>query len=113
MINMPGPNQTFSRKLRDFQRNGAKPAKAASSVTADLSSTTTPNPFGSSAQFTEVGYLDQLNQLVPPMVIVAQFFPTVAEIAANGITIEAWFKAESSGALVSVPMATPNGFSMG
>lgn len=67
---------------------------------------TNPNPFGSSVQFSAVTYLDQLNQLAPPTIFVPNFFPSVTDIASNGITIELWFKAipGSSGNLVSVQM---------
>src|SRR5882762_1832317 len=68
---------------------------------------TNPNPFGSSAQFTAVAYPDQLNHLAPPAVSVSNFFPSVSDIASNGITIELWFKATSSGSLVSVQMNNP------
>ena len=65
---------------------------------------TTPNPFGNSAQFTEVGYLDQLNHVSPPAIVAPNFLPSPADVAGNGITIELWFKAESSGVLLGVPM---------
>lgn len=67
---------------------------------------TTPNPFGSSAQFTAIAYLDQVNLVAPPTISVSNFFPSVADVASSGITIELWFKATpgSCGSLVSVEM---------
>ncbi|HEX6285250.1 MAG TPA: LamG-like jellyroll fold domain-containing protein, partial [Pyrinomonadaceae bacterium] len=100
MSNPTTPNQTSSRKLRDFRRNV---------TTNALSSSASANPFGNSAEFLEVGYLDQINQLAPPTVNVANFLPATTEVATNGLTIELWFKAESSGILVGQQMGTTSG----
>jgi|GEM_PF-4009747 len=68
-----------------------------------------PNPFGNSVQFTPVAYLDQLNHVSPPSIGVGNFLPSAGEVSANGITIELWFKAQSSGMLVGVTMASAEG----
>ena len=65
---------------------------------------TTPNPFGNSLQFIEVAYVDQL-KVAPPSVPVSGFMPAPSTITADGLTLELWFKAESPGSLVSVPMS--------
>ena len=90
------PNQTFATKLRRFPRS--------TNIGGSISSSAIPNPFGNSAEFAEVAYSDQLNLVWPPTIPVAKFFPAVPDVAANGLTIEVWFKAESSGMLVSIPM---------
>ncbi len=100
MSNPTTPSQTFSRKLRTFQRQVNSTANA-------LSASATANPFGNSAAFLEVGYVDQINQLAPPTVNFVNFLPT--EIPTDGLTIELWFKAESSGILVGQPMSTTSG----
>ena len=97
MINPTHTNRTFSAKLRrpigNINQTNTPPSGA------------TPNPFGNSVQFTEVGYSDQLTHLSPPTVMVPNRFPAPAEVAGNGITIELWFKAVSSGSLVNLPMS--------
>lgn len=97
MTNPTNTNRTFSTRLPgptgDINTTNSLPAGA------------TPNPFGNSLQFVEVAYLDQLNQLPPPAVQVGAFMPAPTTISNDGLTVELWFKAESSGSLVSVPMS--------
>lgn len=69
-----------------------------------MTSPTNTNPFGNSLQFTEITYLDQL-KVTPPSLQVPAFTPAPAAVAEDGLTLELWFKAESPGALVSVPMS--------
>src|SRR5688572_12635265 len=102
MINATNPNQTFSKRLGAFRSN-------ADQITNTLSSTDIPNPFGNSVQFTEVAYLDQINHVSPPSFGVVNFLPPPNDVATNGLTIELWFKAESRGILVGLPMDTTSG----
>jgi hypothetical protein len=95
-------NRTFARRLRPFQRH-IDQTKAA------VSSTDIANPFGNSAQLTEVVYVDQINHVSPPNFSVVDFFPPPNDVATNGLTVELWFKAESSGILVGLPMDAPFG----
>ena len=104
MSNPTTPNQSFSRRLRAFQRQVNKTTKA-------LAANATTNPFGNSAGFLEVGYLDQINHVSPPTVNIVNFLPPETDVATNGLTIEFWFKAESSGILVGQPLATTSGSS--
>jgi hypothetical protein len=99
MSNPTNASRTFSTRLRRPVQN-VNPTSA-------LPVGAFPNPFGESVQFALVdSYLDQLNQVGPPTVIIPNRFPSVTDVAANGITIELWFKAESSGSLVNLPMGT-------
>src|SRR5678815_1845187 len=63
------------------------------------------NPFGNSLQFLEVGYVDQVNRVAPPFLSVPSFMPAPTTITEVGLTLELWFKAQTNGSLVSVPMS--------
>ena len=98
MAQQPYVNRTFATRLNHPLQNV--------SPTAPLPTGAFPNPFGNSVQFSQVAYEDQISQMPPPTVMVENRFPSVSEVAGNGITIELWFKAESSGSLVNLPMGT-------
>ena len=63
------------------------------------------NPFGNSLQFNQITYPDQLNSVAPPVLQISAFMPAPNTVTADGLTLELWFKASSSGSLVSVPMS--------
>lgn len=92
--------RSFSRKFRSTRID----TKNRLTSTGSFSTAATSNPFGDSAQFLEVAYLDQINHVPPPVISVQSFLPSSANVASEGLTIECWFLAESSGILVAQPM---------
>lgn len=98
MANSTYVNQTFSTRLSRPLQNV--------STTTPLPTGAFKNPFGNSVQFMEVAYEDQIAQMPPPTLMIPNRFPSAVEVAGNGITIEFWFKAESSGSIINLPMGT-------
>ncbi len=103
MTNSTYVNRVFSTRLSHPLQNV--------STTTPLPTGAFPNPFVNSVQFMEVAYDDQIAQMPPPTITIPNRFPSVSDVAGNGITIEFWFKAESSGSIINLPMginpATP------
>src|SRR6185369_2047306 len=87
------------------KRKESPMTNSTNTTTNTLPAGATPNPFGNSLQFNQVTYPDQLNQVAPPVLQISAFMPAPNTVSADGLTLELWFKASSSGSLVSVPMS--------